>query len=120
NLTADQERTITAMSDRMPSISELRLHDRIRRQREFRQIFESRASADFQARLTRFLLDWESGRTPEYDRVLTDWWEKRQDYFIALYHLLTPEQRASVQRRLQGYVDDFLKLSERPLSQAAK
>src|SRR5262249_10269952 len=120
NLTLEQERTITAMSDKMPSISELRLQDRIRRQREFRKLFETRASADFQTNLTRYLLDWESGRSPEYDRILTDWWEKRQDYFIALYHVLTPEQRVSVQRRLQGYVDDFLKLSERQPSQATK
>jgi len=118
-LTTEQERAITAMSDRMPAISELRLEDRIRRQREFRQLLDSRTSGDFQARLTRYLLDWESGRTTEYDRVLTEWWEMRQDYFIALYKLLTPEQRAAVLRRLQNYIDDLAKLAERP-AQSAK
>ena len=110
---------ITALSDQLPAISELRLQDRIRRQREFRQLLELRASGDFQQRLTRYLLDWESGRAPEYDRVLTEWWEMRQDYFIALYRLLTPEQRTAVLRRLQDYIDDFTRLSERP-AQSAK
>src|SRR5262245_61805249 len=119
SITPEQERAIVAMADRLPAISPLRLEDRIRRQREFRQLLDARASSDFQPRLTRFLLDWESGRAPEYDRVLTEWWEMRQDYFIALYKLLTPEQRTAVLRRLQNYIDDFTKLSERP-SQAAK
>jgi Family of unknown function (DUF6279) len=119
HLTPDQERAIAAMSDRLPAISQLRLDDRIRRQREFRQLLELRTSGDFQQRLTRFLLDWESGRAPEYDRVLTEWWEMRQDYFIALYRLLTPEQRTAVLKRLQHYIDDFARLSERP-AQSAK
>lgn len=112
-LTAEQERSIAALADRIPPISELRLQDRIRRQREFRQLLESRASADFAPRLARYMVDWESGRTPEYDRVLTEWWDMRQDYFVALYKLLTPEQRAAVLRRLQDYMDDFTKLAQR-------
>ena len=118
NLTPEQERTITALSERLPSISELRLQDRIRRQREFRQLLHSRQNSDFQGRLTRYLLDWESGRAPEYDRMLTEWWDMRQDYFVALYKILTPEQRAAVLRRLQNYIDDFVKLSERPVQSA--
>ena len=112
-LTPEQERSITALTDRMPAIGELRLQDRMRRQREFRQLLESRASSDFAPRLTRYLLDWEGGRAPEYDRVYTEWWDMRQDYFVALYKLLTPEQRAAVLRRLQDYIDDFTKLAQR-------
>src|SRR4030095_16894885 len=88
NLTAEQEQRITALTDAMPSMSELRLQDRIRRQREFRQLLEHRTSSDFPARLERYLLDWESGRSPEYERALTAWWEKRIDYFVALYQIL--------------------------------
>ena len=80
---------------------------------EFRQLLESRTSSDFQPSLTRYLLDWETGRSPEYDRLLTEWWEMRQDYFIALYRLLTPEQRTAVLRRVQDYIDDFTKLAQR-------
>jgi hypothetical protein len=112
-LTAEQERSIIALADRIPSISELRLQDRIRRQREFRQLLETRTSGDFAARLARYLGDWESGRAPEYERALTEWWNMRQDYFVTLYQLLTPEQRASVQQRLQNYIDDFTKLAQR-------
>jgi hypothetical protein len=112
-LTAEQARAIVALSDRMPPMSELRLKDRIRRQGEFRQLLEGRAKGDFEARLTRFMLDWESGRAPEYQRVHAEWWEQRQEYFIALYRLLTPEQRAQVLQRLQDYIDDFAKLAAR-------
>jgi len=113
SLTAEQERSIAALSEKLPSIGALRLQDRIRRQREFRQLLESRTSSDFQPSLTRYLLDWETGRSPEYDRLLTEWWEMRQDYFIALYRLLTPEQRTAVLRRVQDYIDDFTKLAQR-------
>lgn len=113
NLTAEQERRITALSDQMPAIADLRLQDRVRRQREFRQLLDSRTSPDFPKRLERYLLDWESGRNPEYERAMTAWWDKRIDYFIALYDILTPQQRASVLRRLQTYIDDFNQLSER-------
>jgi hypothetical protein len=112
-LTPEQERSIAALADRLPPISELRLHDRVRRQREFRQLLETRGNVDFAARLTRYLVDWESGRAPEYDRALTEWWEMRLDYFVALYKLLTPEQRAAALRRLQDYIDDFTKLAQR-------
>ena len=76
-------------------------------------LLESRASSDFAPRLARYLVDWESGRAPEYDRILTEWWDMRQDYFVAIYKLLTPEQRAAVVRRLQDYIDDFTKLAQR-------
>jgi hypothetical protein len=112
-LTAEQERRITALSDAMPSIAALRHQDRIRRQREFRQLLEARTSSDFAPQLERYLLDWEGARTPEYERILTEWWDKRIDYFISVYQILTPQQRIDVANRLQGYIDDFTALSER-------
>ena len=117
-LTAEQERRITDLSDQMPSIAELRLQDRIRRQKEFRQLLDSRTSKDFPAQLERFLVDWESARTPEYERALSEWWNKRIDYFISVYQILTPQQRVDVARRLQDYIDDFMALSERSRSAA--
>jgi hypothetical protein len=122
NLTSDQEQRITALSEQLPSISEFRLQDRLRRQREFRQLLESRMSSDFATKLEHWLRDWENGRAPEYDRLLTEWWDKRVDYFIAVYRLLTAQQRAALEHRLQDYIDDFNKLAERPttLSQPAK
>jgi len=117
-LTTEQERRITDLSDQMPSIADLRLQDRIRRQKEFRQLLDSRTSRDFPAQLERFLVDWESGRMPEYERVLSEWWNKRIDYFISVHQILTPQQRIDVARRLQDYIDDFMALSERSRSAA--
>ena len=117
SLTSEQEQRIATLNEQLPQISELRLQDRIRRQREFRQLLEARSSSDFAPRLERYLLDWESGRAPEYERLLTEWWDKRVDYFISVYQLLTPQQRAELVRRLQDYIDDFTALAERGRAQ---
>ena len=119
NLAPEQERRVAALSDAVPTISELRLQERMRRQREFRELLESAAQPDFAPRLERFLVDWESGRSPEYERALTAWWDKRIDYFVAVYQILTPQQRAALDGRLQDYVEDFLKLAERSPGRAA-
>jgi hypothetical protein len=119
SLSSDQERLITALSDAMPSISELRLQERMRRQREFRKLLESATQRDFPARLERFLVDWESGRSPEYERALNAWWDKRIDFFIKVYHVLTPQQKTALDGRLQDYIEDFNKLSERSAGRAA-
>lgn len=119
NLAPEQERRITALSDAMPSISEPRLQERMRRQREFLKLLESKTHRDFAPRLERFLVGWESARPPEYERALTAWWDRRIDYFVTVYQILTPQQRATLDGRLQDYVEDFIKLAERSPGQAA-
>lgn len=114
SLTYAQEQTITAMLDGLPLIDSLRLEDRLRRQREFLRLLELRGNkSEFAARLRSWLLDWEQGRSPEYDRLLTPWWEKRVAFFVEVNRLLTPPQRATALHRLQNYIEDFQSLSER-------
>lgn len=121
SLTYAQEQTITAMLDGLPLIDALRLEDRLRRQREFLRLFELRSNqSEFAARLRHWLLDWEQGRAPEYDRLLTPWWEKRVAFFVEVNRLLTPPQRAIALHRLQNYIEDFQKLSERGARTAAQ
>lgn len=120
SLTPEQEKKIIAMTNELPSIHGLRHEDRLRRQREFLQLMRSRDDArEFTARLRHWLLNWEAGRDPRYDRLFTEWTEKQADLYAAVGRMLTPAQRAAVLRRLQGYMDDFAQLSERPGARTA-
>lgn len=119
SLTHAQEQKITAMLDGLPLIDSLRLEDRRRRQREFLQLLELRGNkSEFTARLRHWLLDWEQGRSPQYDRLLARWWEQRVAFFVEVYRLLTPAQRAIGLHRLQNYIEDFQSLSERSVRAA--
>jgi hypothetical protein len=120
NLSAEQEKKIDAMVADAPLIHGLRYEDRLRRQREFLKLMESRGSDPkaFAGRLRHFLSNWEEGRNPEYDRVYKDWEQRQADLYVAVEKMLTPQQRATVMSRIQGYVDDFTRLSERPTERA--
>ncbi len=115
SLTVEQEEKIGVLARALPLNARLRHEDRLRRQREFLQLMTQRADrAPFQERLRRWLLHWESGRDPEYARQWAEWPQKQADFYVAVDKLLTREQRAHVARRLQGYADDFTRLSRRP------
>lgn len=113
-LTREQEARIDAMIEAMPDIAQLRHEDRIRRQREFLSLLALRGEpAAFPSRLRHWLLHWEEGRDPEYDRRYRQWLDRRVEMMVAVDRMLTPEQRANVVGRLQRYIDDFRALSER-------
>lgn len=121
SLSHDQEQKITALCDKLPLTDRLRHEDRLRRQREFLRLLELRGNpGEFTPRLRHWLLNWEEGRSPEYERLYAPWLEKRVQFMIDVYGLLTPPQRAHVQHRLQGYIEDFRKLSERGGHTAAR
>jgi len=120
SLSPEQEKNIIAMASELPSIHGLRHEDRLRRQREFLQLMRSRDDTrEFAARLRHWLLNWEAGRDPEFDRVFAEWTVKQGDLYAAVARMATPSQRAAVLRRLQGYMADFTQLAQRPGAQAA-
>jgi len=120
SLTVEQEQMVIAMTKSAPVIYRLRHEDRLRRQREFLRLMESRAEREaFTARLRHWLLNWEEGRAPEYDRLLAEWWGKRVEMLLALDRMLTPHQRAAAAHRLQNYIADFTRLAERPAAATA-
>ncbi len=115
SLTWEQEQKIAALLDAVPLIEHLRHADRIRRQQEFLKLLKLRANPqEFQPQLRAWLLDWERGRTSEYEQLSGEVYEKRIRFYIAVYQLLTPGQRQTVLHRLQDYADDFKTLSEKP------
>jgi len=120
SLTPEQEERIAALVTAAPSIQPLRHEDRRRRQREFLALLEQRANpAEFPARLRDWLIDWEKGRAPQYQRLQPEAWENRIAFLVAVDRMLTPHQRATLTRRLQNYIDDFTRLAERRGAQTA-
>jgi len=115
SLSDDQEQKIAALAAELPMNHRLRFEDRMRRQRGFLQLMAQRGDpARFPAVLRHWLLNWEEGRAPEYERVWSRWMEKQADFYVAVDRMLTPQQRAHVLQRLQGYIDDFTRLAQRP------
>lgn len=120
SLSEEQERMIHAAVERMEMTGPLRHQDRMRRQREFLQLMRLRAEPGvFTQRLRHWLVYWDAGRSPEYRRAFDLWREQRIALLVALDRSLAPHQRATAMRRLQGYIDDFKALSERPGVRAA-
>lgn len=114
SLTYEQEQKIAALLDAVPLIEHLRHADRMRRQQEFLQLLKLRTNQqEFRPKLQAWLLDWEHGRTPEFERRSDEVYAKRIEFYLAVDKLLSPRQRQNVLHRLQDYVDDCKALSER-------
>jgi len=115
NLSSEQEARIAAIMSEWPIIHPLRYRDRMRRQREFLDLMSQRGDGRrFAERLRHWLTHWEIGRDPEYARLQEDWERRQADLYVAVASMLTPQQRAAVLRRIQGYMDDFTQLAQRP------
>jgi len=115
NLSSEQEARIAAIMSEWPIIHPMRYRDRMRRQREFLDLMSRRGDGRrFADRLRHWLTHWEIGRDPEYARLQEDWERRQADLYVAVARMLTPQQRAAVLRRIQGYMDDFTQLAQRP------
>jgi hypothetical protein len=115
HLSDEQERKIAALTGEVTPFHRLRHEDRLRRQREFLQLMAQRGDrAPFAERLRRWLLNWEEGRDPEFARQSDQWTRKQAEFYVEVDRMLTPQQRAHVQRRIQDYMDDFTRLAQRP------
>lgn len=115
SLTWEQEQKIAALLDAVPLIEHLRHADRIRRQQEFLQLLKLRTNQhEFRPKLQAWLLDWERGRTPEFEQLSNEVYAKRIQFYIAVDRLLSPRQRQHALHRLQDYVDDCRALSANP------
>jgi hypothetical protein len=113
SLSSEQEQRIAQLSNDMPDTDRLRYEDRLRRQREFLKIMEARSDAKSVApQLRDWLVNWRKGRNPEYEKLSDLSWEKRVRLYIEVERMLTPQQRQHAMQKVQGYIDDFRKLSD--------
>jgi hypothetical protein len=115
-----QDQQILAWAAELPLMNAPRHQDRMRRQREFLKLMVQRDDpARFAERLRHFLLNWEEGRDPAYDRMFSEWTERQADLYVKVYYLLLPHQRAAVADRVQGYINDMTRLARRPAAHTA-
>ena len=119
NLSRAQEQQIEQLIEAIPLFEHLRYQDRLRRQIEFSELLKLRTQRqEFQPRLHHWLLEWERGRSAEYERVAAEAQERRIDFFITLEKLLTPAQRERALKRLEGFGNDFKTLGDRAAATA--
>jgi hypothetical protein len=122
NLSREQEARLRESVFAMPLVNQLRNDDRRRRQRELIELLGIRQDrAQFTPKLRAWLLDWEAGRSAEYDKVLAVVYKERAQIFVTTWNQFTPAQRAHALRRLQGYIDDLNALAaQAPAGATAK
>jgi hypothetical protein len=120
SLSTDQERVIRESVETMEMIGPLRHQDRLRRQREFLQLMQLRGEPPvFKEKLRLWLIHWDAGRSPEYERVSARSRAQRIALLLTVDRSLAQHQRATAVHRLQDYIDDFRALADRPGVQAA-
>lgn len=112
-LSAAQDARLREASRTLPLISELRLNDRMRRQREFLALLQDRKEGPrFAAKLREWLLDWDRTRTPEYASQFDGFVKASARVYVDMFAQLTPEQRRHVSDRLRRYILVFKELAK--------
>lgn len=115
-LTTEQEQKVVDLCRDLPAdMYQLHYADRLRRQKEFLEVLEHRGEdrARFTQRVTDWVVNWERGRSPDYQKRLDAWWTKRADILVSIDKTLTQQQRTAALQRAQGYADDFMTLAGR-------
>ena len=114
-LTHAQEERIAALNNAVPIADHLRHQDRMRRQKEFLALLAQRQNkAAFAPQVRAWLVDWEKGRSAEFEKAQSEIYDKRVSLYLEVDRMLTPQQREHVLRKLQGYIDDLRVLAARP------
>lgn len=92
----------------LPDLSSERVGDRKYRQGEILRLIRAEPPREqLITQLRRLLIDTESWRRPEYTQKLRARDERIIEIISELTATLTPEQRASVQRKMRSYVRDI-------------
>ena len=111
----EQEKKIAALAADLPLAPKLRYEDRLRRQKEFLQLMANRGTdtKQFADRLRHFLLSWEEGRNPEFQRFFSEWRRRQTEFYVEAARLMTPQQRTTLIGRVERYASDFTQLAQR-------
>jgi len=113
DLSPDQEASVSAMLKGMPQMAEHRHAHRLVRQRSLRGIFAARLDKDkLKVALNQWMIDWESGRTSEHERIWGQWLERNRQLILTLTAMLTPRQRVHLTNKLRRFAEDFKSLHD--------
>ncbi|MCC6533879.1 MAG: hypothetical protein IT531_15120 [Burkholderiales bacterium] len=106
SLDRQQQARISALSSALPLDAWARHQDRMRRQREFLALLETRKEPErFAERLRNWLLDWDENRPPQLRAELERYADAHARMFLHVHAELRPEQRRKVHERLRWYID---------------
>jgi hypothetical protein len=121
SLTQEQEQRIVAMASALPMTEKLRHEDRMRRQQEFLQLMARRDEHQgrFAAMLRQWLINWDKGRSPQYEERYGEWFAQRMHMVIEIDRMLLPHQRAILLGKLEDYMEDCVRLAQRPHARTA-
>ena len=108
-LSDSQETRVISLLQQVPLTDALRHEDRLRRQREFVALLETRNTDrnSFTQRLRDWMVNWERNRPPDLARSFDEAWKKRADFYAAVDKMLTAEQRTHLTHRVQDYIEDL-------------
>ncbi len=110
-LSAEQRDLVAGRVHFMPDIAGLRLADRKQRQEMVAALVRAKPpKAEVIAGLKRVLVETDTWRKPAYVAALKQRDEHLAEMLVALSATWTPEQRASVQKKLRGYLADVSSL----------
>ncbi|HYC35983.1 MAG TPA: DUF6279 family lipoprotein [Usitatibacter sp.] len=112
DVTREQRELVERFYADIPDLVEERLADRKVRHLETLEMIRARGKREETiARLRRMLLQPDTWRRPEYLRKLEDRDQRFFQMFAALSATFTPAQRAHLQRRIRGYMQDITTLT---------
>jgi hypothetical protein len=116
DLRPEQRELVLAASKAMPLTYADRLAHHARRQAELMQLLERYPSPDsLRPALRRWLVDWESSRTPAHAQRARQILDQSVQMLVDLDRTLTPAQRRTLLARLDRYASDVSTLAaQRP------
>ena len=108
-----QRQRIERAVEAIPDGVRLRYEDRLRRQQAFLTLLAVRREATFAAQLRDWLVHWDHGRSPEYQRHLELLKQEASATVLDVDRSLMPIQRAYLAGRVQGLIDPLAALTAR-------
>lgn len=110
-LTPEQRDLVVARAHAMVDVTDMRLADRRQRQELVLALIRSKPDqAEAVAGLKRVLIETDTWRKPEYVAALKQRDEELAVLLVELSRTWTPQQRASVQKKIRGYLNDVTSL----------
>ena len=94
-LNSARETNMLAMLKAMPRMGEQRYAHRLARQKTLREILVGKPEKNMlESALRDWMVNWQSGRTEEHERLWRSWEEQNRQLILRLSATLTPQQRS--------------------------
>lgn len=110
-LSPEQEKQVVAELKAMPQMNDHRYVHRLARQKALRELLVANLPKDkLEAALRDWMINWESGRTAEHERLWARWQQQNRQLTLDIVDMLIPQQRQHLVHKLRDYAEQFQKL----------